>query len=304
MTVFRLQQFSIEQNLSGMKVCSDSLLFGAMIPVAGAKCILDIGTGTGLLALMQAQKVHSERESAVIKITAIELTQEAAEEAGKNFNASPWPDSFELIEQDVQSFSAQYKAHSDLQNKARKDVAVNGFDLIICNPPFFDDHTRTQTRLPETRKDLQSDQRKDELRGIARHTDTLSYLELCAAMSNLLSREGRGYVLLPTSAINVFAETANSVGLALDCITDIAESCDYPAKVAMLELKHRSYIQSNIQSPDLSPSHHPNPNPNPNPNCSEIDSISKTTLYKFGKDKRHSAETKHYLSPFLLRYAD
>jgi tRNA1Val (adenine37-N6)-methyltransferase len=298
MSVFRLQQFSIEQNLSGMKVCSDSLLFGAIIPVASAKRILDIGTGTGLLALMQAQKVYSERGNAVVKITAIELTQEAAKEAGKNFNTSPWPDSFELIQQDVQSFSAQYKAHSDLQNKARKDVAVNGFDLIICNPPFFDDHTRTQTRLPETRKDLQSDQRKDELRGIARHTDTLSYLELCAAISNLLSTEGRGYVLLPTSSISVFADTANSVGLVLNGITDIAESCDYPAKVAMLELKHRSYIQSH--NPDLSPS----PNHYPNPISSEIDSISKTTLYKFGRDKQHSAEVKHYLSPFLLRYAD
>lgn len=300
MTVFRLQQFSIQQNVSGMKVCSDSLLFGAMIPVAGAKRILDIGTGTGLLALMQAQKVHSEAGNEVAKITAIELTPEAAEEAGKNFNASPWPDSFELIEQDVQSFSAQYKVHTHLQDKAQQNVAVNGFDLIICNPPFFDDHTRTQTRLPETRKDLQSDQRKDELRGIARHTDTLSYLELCAAMSNLLSREGRGYVLLPTSSIKVFADTANSVGLVLNGITDIAESCDYPAKVAMLELKHRSHIQSQTQSPDLSPS----PSHHPNPICSEIDSISKTTLYKFGKDKRHSAETKHYLSPFLLRYAD
>lgn len=275
MTVFRLQQFSIQQNVSGMKVCSDSLLFGAMIPVAGAKRILDIGTGTGLLALMQAQKVHSEVGNEVAKITAIELTPEAAEEAGKNFNASPWPDAFELIQQDIQSFSAQYKVHTHLQNKAQQNVAVNGFDLIICNPPFFDDHTRTEQ---------QGDQRKDELRSIARHTDTLSYGELCDAISNLLAVSGRAYVLLPTAAINVFAETANSVGLALDCITDIAESCEHPAKVAVLELSHRSLNKNN--------------------NLSIIDCVGKTTLYKFDQDKQHSQQTKRYLSPFLLRYAN
>lgn len=278
MSVFRLQQFSIEQNLSGMKVCSDSLLFGAMIPVVGAKRILDIGTGTGLLALMQAQKVHSEMGNSVEKITAIELTQEAAEEANNNFKASPWPDSFELIQQDVQSYSSQYK----VKNKAQQDVAAKGFDLIICNPPFFDDHTRTQAKLVETSKELQSDKRKDELRSIARHTDTLSYFDLCAAMSNLLSADGRGYVLLPTAAVEMFTDTINSAGLVLNGITGIAESSEYPAKVTMLELKHRF----------------------PCSNHKEIGCISKATLYKFGHDKQHTLEAKHYLSPFLLRYAD
>lgn len=265
MSTFRLQQFTVEQNLAGMKVCSDSLLFGAMVPLTGAQSILDIGTGTGLLALMQAQKAQANAVSypyTTAEITAIELTTEAANEAQKNFAASPWAESIELIQQDIQSFSQQQKAKNNAQS----------YDLIICNPPFFEDHSRTQSN--------------NRLRSIARHTDTLSYAQLCDAMSNLLAINGNGYVLIPTAAINGFSNAVYASDLVVEAITHIAESIKHPAKVSVLQLTHMGANKSVGMTIDIN-----------------MDKkISTRTLYKFDENQVHTDEVKNYLAPFLLRY--
>lgn len=270
MSRFRLQQFSLEQNLAGMKICSDSLLFGAMIPLAGAQRILDIGTGTGLLALMLAQKALSNRSlsapvstsfttPSAVQITAIELTEEAAIEAEKNFKTSPWSESIEIIQQDIQSFSQQKKVNDNIQP----------YDLIISNPPFFEDHSRTQAG--------------NELRNIARHTDALSYAQLCDAMSNLLAINGKAYVLIPTAAIKVFSNAALTSKLVVGEITHLSESIKHPAKVAVLQLTHMSANEVVNESTDIK--------------------VATRTLYKFDENKIHTDEVKDYLTPFLLRYA-
>ncbi len=115
MSVFRFQQFSVVQENSAMKVCTDAVLFGAMAPVKRGDSLLDIGAGTGLLSLMGAQLGAGQ-------ITAVELTLSAYEEATLNFKNSPWAEQLEAVYADIQSFAA----HS-----------VNHYDLIICNPPFF-----------------------------------------------------------------------------------------------------------------------------------------------------------------------
>jgi tRNA1Val (adenine37-N6)-methyltransferase len=263
MSMFRLQQFSVEQNLAGMKVCSDSLLFGAMIPLAGAQSILDIGTGTGLLALMQAQKAHTNTvfsPASAARITAIELTTEAASEAQKNFNASPWSETIELIQQDIQSYSQQQKVNNNVQS----------YDLIICNPPFFEDHSRTQS--------------DNLLRSIARHTDTLSYAQLSEAISNLLAINGNAYILIPSAAITAFSNSAQHSGLVVLGITHIAESIKHPAKVSVIQLIHKSL---NVALSSIKTVHV---------------KITTRTLYKFDKNKIHTDEVKNYLAPFLLRY--
>ena len=270
MSTFRLQQFSIEQNLSGMKVCSDSLLFGAMIPVKGVERILDIGTGTGILALMQAQKAYSATERSIIKITAIELTEEAAREATKNFNASPWRASIEMIQQDIQSFAKQHTARRSTQKviaESVKENCVYPYDLIICNPPFFEEHSRTHS--------------DNGLRNIARHTDRLSYSELCEAMSSLLASNGNAYVLIPTASLTVFSKAVLNEGLEIDQITHISESIKHPAKVSVLHLKH---IKSNRKKISVA-------------------SRVERTLYKFDSNKVHTEEVKGYLEGFLLRYS-
>lgn len=278
MSTFRLQQFSIEQNLSGMKVCSDSLLFGAMVPVKGVERILDIGTGTGILALMQAQKAYSVVEdsmieNSMIEITAIELTEEAAMEATRNFNASPWKNSIALIQQDIQSFAKQqtaFRCNQKVVGESVEESRVYSYDLIICNPPFFEEHSRTHS--------------DNALRNIARHTDRLSYSELCEAMSSLLASNGNAYVLIPTSLLIAFSKAAQDKGLDIDQITHISESIKHPAKVSILQLK---LIQGDSKKIDVT----------------DVTSRVERTLYKFDSNKVHTEEVKGYLAEFLLRYA-
>ena len=154
-----------------MKVCTDATLFGAMAPILGGEKVLDIGTGTGLLALMAAQLGAG-------RITAVELTREAYEEACANFSTSPWAEKLHAIHPDIRDYATG---------------AEGKFDLIVCNPPFFDQHSKSA----------------DDLRSLARHTDQLPYADLLASVDKLLTAEGLFHVLLPVHAVVAFAEGAN-----------------------------------------------------------------------------------------------
>ena len=227
-SIFQLQQFSLKQSLSGMKVCSDSLIFGAMIPLHNAKRILDIGAGTGILSLMQAQKtadlfLDNSTDSLsyfATHITAVELTKEAAMEASDNFEQSPWADRLALVEQDIQSFA---KVQGERQ-----------FDVIICNPPFFSEHSKTD--------------KKDPLRHAARHTDSLSFEALFASIDLLLTSSGNGYFLVPLSAQAKFMAAASHFNMVLVEQTDIAESESHAAKVSVLK-----FVRQKIPGADIQP---------------------------------------------------
>lgn len=256
MSMFKLQKFSVKQSISGMKICSDSLLFGASISVEGAKRVLDIGTGTGILSLMLAQKSLASTDSTLTIITAIELTREAAEEAQENFNNSPWTNQLEIIQQDIQQFSR----HQLSRQKGAQMSA--GYDVIVCNPPFFVNQTKTSAENP--------------LRYTARHNDTLSFSDLCQSIDRLLTKRGSAYLLLPTMAITEFCDEATMVGLKLIARTDIAESAEHLVKVSIMQF-HRNKAQSEIK-------------------------IKQSRLNKFKQANVHSDEVRDLLSPFLLRY--
>jgi tRNA1Val (adenine37-N6)-methyltransferase len=269
MSVFKLQQFSVKQTISGMKICSDSLLFGAMIPVSGCKRILDIGAGTGILSLMLAQKCHelAEKrlvennlaENKVISITAVEITPEAAAEAQENFVNSPWGHTLSLVEQDIQQFSIN-----------NKDKLTDMFDLIVCNPPFFSDHSKTHS--------------DKALRHTARHTDSLSFADLCLSISQLLTASGQAYLLLPIIALTEFVSSASNYGLMLVERMDIAESEAHAPKVAVI---HLCRIESSKQV------------------ASQANTQLSADVKRINKFKTvnvHSDEVQHYLSPYLLRY--
>lgn len=119
---FRFKQFAVYQEQSAMKVGTDGVLLGAWTKVENAKTILDIGSGTGLLSLMLAQKSNA-------KITAVEIDDKAFEEAKLNVSISPWSNQIELIHTDFEQFDTKSK-----------------FDLIICNPPFFKGKTEHNSR--------------------------------------------------------------------------------------------------------------------------------------------------------------
>lgn len=179
-----------------MKICTDTLLFGAMMPAVAGQKVLDIGTGCGVLALMAAQSGGAD-------ITGVELTPEAYREAMLNFSLSPWADRLQAVHRRIQDFA---------------ETVVDQYDLIVCNPPFFERHFPSH----------------DAHRRIARHTGQLAFEELVTIVDKLLEPQGYGYLLLPVHTVARFIELALEVGLYPVKETAIRGFADIEAKVAAL----------------------------------------------------------------------
>ncbi|MGZ8171614.1 MULTISPECIES: tRNA1(Val) (adenine(37)-N6)-methyltransferase [Methylobacter] len=187
-----------------MRICTDAVLFGAMAPVNPGDRVLDIGTGTGVLALMATQL-------GAAKVTAVELTQEAFQEADINFNNSPWVDRLEAVHQDIQSFAL---------------TANRQYDLIISNPPFFENHLKTV----------------DTLRNSARHTDQLPFTDLIGIAEQLLSPQGLFYLLLPAHAVTKFSALTLAAGFYLINQSDFRGYTHNEAKVSALTFSRTATV--------------------------------------------------------------
>jgi tRNA1Val (adenine37-N6)-methyltransferase len=196
LSTFYFQQFSVRQQHSAMKVCTDATLFGAMAPVAGGETVLDIGAGTGLLSLMAAQLGAGQ-------VTAVELTEAAFREAGFNAENSPWGKHIQVLHDDIRCYAMNTR---------------DRFDLIICNPPFFDQHSKSS----------------DSLKQLARHTDKLPFGELLAGVDRLLMDKGLFYVLLPSHVVDGFIQKAADSGLFLRRRVNIRGYSRNPSKVTTL----------------------------------------------------------------------
>ncbi|SIN83260.1 tRNA1(Val) (adenine(37)-N6)-methyltransferase [Chitinophaga niabensis] len=175
-TFFEFKQFTVHQDKTAMKVCTDACIQGAFTAsrMPAVPRVLDIGTGTGLLSLMLAQQSSAA-------IDAIELDEQAALQAAANFEASPWGDRLHVIREDVRAFSGEH------------------YPFIISNPPFYE-------------QDLKSPSHQ---RNAAMHAVSLGYEELLAAIKRLLSKDGSFSVLLPYDGFQRFNALAVSGGFVL-----------------------------------------------------------------------------------------
>lgn len=169
---FRFKQFTIKQGEAGFKVTTDSVLLGAWADLADAETILDIGTGTGILALMAAQRSNA-------MITAIEPDNRSFIQALSNFASSKWSDRIRPVNMTLQQFA------SDSEMR---------FDAIITNPPYF------------TASLLNPDPRK----AMARHNASLLPEELLVSAEQLLSDPGQMYLVLPADACDYFIAKAEN----------------------------------------------------------------------------------------------
>ena len=160
MSLFRFKEFELSNERAAMKLGTDSVLLGACVDVNGVKSVLDIGTGTGVVALMIAQRTD---ESSRPLIEAIDIDLPSVEEAKDNFENSPWADRLRVF-------------HSALQ-----DYPLKEYELIVSNPPFFDNSL------------LNPDSRKSG----ARHTFSLSYIDILEYARQSLSPQGRLALILP-----------------------------------------------------------------------------------------------------------
>lgn len=160
---FRFKQFVINQEHCGMKVGTDGVLLGAWCNVTGCKRVLDIGTGTGLIALMVAQR---NQEASV---HAIEIDEDAFIQASGNFAHSPWGDRISAIKASFQEYVSQ---------------TTDRFDLIVSNPPYFENSLKS----------------KGDKRTQARHTDSLPFETLIEGAAALLSPHGIISLVYPVDA--------------------------------------------------------------------------------------------------------
>lgn len=171
---FQFQQFKVYQDRCAMKVSTDAVLLGAIAVKKGAKQILDIGTGTGVISLMLAQRFPSAQ------VMAVELDEDAVGQARENFSTSRFAKQLSLYEGRIQDFKLEDKC-----------------DLIVSNPPYFTDH-------------LQSSNKK---RTRALHTVELSLVELAHSVNRLLGEEGAFWVILPPEQMNTFKSSSEAVHL-------------------------------------------------------------------------------------------
>jgi tRNA1Val (adenine37-N6)-methyltransferase len=196
---FQFKQFRIVQEKAAMKVGIDGVLLGAWAS-CHERCshILDVGTGTGLIALMLAQRFYNA------KVTAIEIDAQAAAEALFNVRQSPWN---ELIT--VQTISFQDYLESNEK-----------FDLIVCNPPFFTNGTLAP----------------DNARAQARHNSGLTLNELLSGASTLLKPQGRLSLILPAEQWTELERTSPPIGLFVNRICWVKPNPQKPVHRIMAEL--------------------------------------------------------------------
>ncbi len=168
--MFTFKQFIIKQDKTPMKVGTDGVLLGAWVECGGEKSILDIGTGTSLIALMMAQRNNSAH------VDAVEIDDDSAKQAEENIKASKWSNRVDIHNIDIVNFNNSFN-----------------YDLIVSNPPYFND-----SLLPPSKK-----------REVARHTTTLSFDNLIASVLRLMASDGRFAIILPSKEMGVFKTLAS-----------------------------------------------------------------------------------------------
>ncbi len=174
---FQFQQFRVNQDRCAMKISTDAVLLGALADAASPGEILDVGTGTGVIALMLAQRFPE----AIIQ--AVEIDSQAAAQALENFRTNTFSDRMQLWEGRFQDFEPQQK-----------------FDLIVSNPPYFPDHLKST----------------NVQRNMALHTDELSFQDLLEKAVQLLKEDGKFWIILPPRQMQDFQEKAAKFELFLE----------------------------------------------------------------------------------------
>lgn len=203
---FRFKQFAIFHDRCAMKVGTDGVLLGAWTKIGGAQRILDIGTGTGLLALMLAQR-------SLAQIDAVEIDEEACIQARENVERSPFSNRIAVYQLSIQDYAS---------------TCSQRYDLIVSNPPFFDNAYKAI----------------HQARNLARHSDRLDKVDLLQSAQQLLSENGRLAVIYPTEEAEIFHRKAEAFGFFCHRKLYVKPTLNSPIKRAIVELgKNQSEYQ-------------------------------------------------------------
>ena len=174
---FFFKRFALFHHRSTMKIGTDAIMLAKWVEVSENDDVLDIGTGCGLIPLMLAQK-------GIKSADAVEIDRDSYDEAAKNFINSAWKSQLYAINDDIKDYAARCEKK---------------YDLIVSNPPFF-----FGDNIPEKAK-----------KGLARHTNTLSYNDLLKSVKRLLKPDGRFALVLPAIESKTFLKDAENQGFFL-----------------------------------------------------------------------------------------
>jgi len=177
-SIFKFKQFEVDQSGCAMKINTDGVLLAALAESDEPTTILDIGTGTGVIALMLAQRFKNA------KIEAVEIDGIAAATAEKNFRSSVFGSRLTAVHSSIQQY---------------KPLTTQMYDLIISNPPYFVNDLKNA----------------EEKKGIARHTDEAFFDELISKVSTLLSENGSFWFILPLNQADLLINKAAMFNLHL-----------------------------------------------------------------------------------------
>lgn len=213
---FNFKQFSIYGGQSGMPVSTDGVLLGAWISLPQRSRVLDVGTGTGLLTLMTAQRF----EDALI--SAIDIDQHAIDAATVNIEQSPWQDRIALHYGSVLT--------TDFPQR---------FDAIICNPPYFNS----------------GEQAQQSQRATARHTDSLDHLQLAKRCFEITTETATASFILPTPEGEGFIKLAEQCGWYLAKRLDVKTTDKKPASRILFELSKDPACEQDLQRESLTIHH-------------------------------------------------
>ncbi len=198
---FKFKQFIVHQDSAAMKVGTDSVLLGAWANVEKAKRALDIGTGTGLIALMMAQR------NPVLTIDALEIDSDAFEQAKNNCSQSAWHNRLCVIHDSIQNYGV---------------ASQKKYDLIVSNPPYFSNSLKNNCIKKST----------------ARHTDSLNYSELMEGVVKLLNSDGIFAVVLPSDVQNEFIDITQNYNFHLNRILNVKPTPAKSVKRILLEFSN------------------------------------------------------------------
>lgn len=202
---FQFKQFEIHQDQCTMKVGTDGVLLGAWADVGNCQHVLDIGTGTGVVAIMLGQRTKDQKTT----VDAIEIDASAAKQAIANGAATSWSDRLNIFQGAIQEYARQ---------------TAQRYDLIVSNPPFFSGGTFSDN---QDRNDV-------------RHTIKLPHGDLLIAVRNLLKESGKFCVVLPLIEGLRFQELAAPYHLYCTKVTKVKSKEDKPVERLLLQFERNA----------------------------------------------------------------
>jgi tRNA1Val (adenine37-N6)-methyltransferase len=211
LTMFQFKQFSVEQDRTAMKIGTDGVLLGAWTPINNNPfSILDVGTGTGIIALMLAQR------SAAEQIDALEIDEDAYEQATDNFENSPWNDRLFCFHAGLDEFVEEPE---------------DEYDIIVSNPPFYSEDFKSN----------------NEQRDLARFQDAMPFEQLIEAAALLLSEKGVFSVIIPFKEESTFLALAHKQELYPLKITRVKGTPTSETKRSLLAFSRNCNADSTVE---------------------------------------------------------